>query len=41
MKKYQKAEVVAKNNPKVQYAAGCNIRDHATVEACDRCRTRY
>jgi hypothetical protein len=38
MKKYKKVKVVAKNNPKGSYAAGCP-EHHRTggIEACRRC----
>jgi len=36
MKKYVKAQVVAKNNPQGSYAAGCPA-DHQPVKSCQFC----
>lgn len=39
MKKYVKAQVVAKNNPQGSYAAGCpqHTRDKWTFGTCKKC----
>jgi len=41
MKNYVKAQVVAKNNPEVNFAAGCPAKDHASVAACNYCKVNY
>jgi len=37
MKKYQKATVVAKNNPQGSYAAGCPSQNNGIPAACKKC----
>ena len=37
MKKYQKAQVIAKNNPQGSYAAGCPPKDAGGPNYCKRC----
>jgi hypothetical protein len=37
-KKYQKAKVVAKNNPQGSFAAGCpSVRSGGQAEVCHKC----
>ena len=37
MKKYVKAQVVAKNNPQGSYAAGCPTNRNGDTYACKTC----
>jgi hypothetical protein len=41
MKTYQKAQVIAKNNPQGSYAAGCPPQNAGTTNAdkCKKCET--
>lgn len=37
MKKYVKAQVVAKNNPQGSYAAGCPVNENGLSNRCKQC----
>ena len=37
MKKYVKAQVVAKNNPQGSYAAGCPVNKNGLTSQCKNC----
>ena len=37
MKKYEKAKVVAKNNPQGSYAAGCPAKNAGQTSTCHNC----